>query len=345
VGKETVLRYRTPESRTEFMERMLERVHALPGVTYAGTTTQLPLTGAGSTLIYAVDGRVPPDIQRWPNAQIRWVTPEFFNALQIPVLTGRNFTSQDRTNSPPVVIVNEAFARREFQGESALGKRIFVGGGTNNKPNEIVGVVRNTQEVNLRETQRALIYVPYLQNPNNSIRLAVRTRGDPAALARTVREAVAALDKDMAIFNVRTMEEVADLSLAQTRFSTTLLGLFAIVALLIACVGVYGVMSYSVNQRTNEFGIRMALGAERRDVLRMVLRQAFMLSVVGAVVGIAGAFLMTRWLSDMLFQVQPADPITLGTVAIFLMAVAIAASLLPARRATRIDPMIALRYE
>jgi putative ABC transport system permease protein len=190
-----------------------------------------------------------------------------------------------------------------------------------------------------------LIYIPYLQFPQTSIRLAVRTQGEPALLANPLRQQIAALDKDIAIFNVRTMEEVAGLSLAQTRFATTLLGTFAMVALLIASVGVYGVMAYSVNQRTQEFGIRMALGAGRRDVLRMVLRQALLLSAIGAVAGAAGAFAMTRWLRDMLFQVDPADPLTLAAVALFLVIVAIGASIVPARRATRIDPMIALRYE
>ena len=337
-------RYNSPETRNAFVDRMIERVHGLPGVTHAGTTTTLPLTGAGSTLVYAVDGRVPADGQRWPNAQIRWVSPEFFDALEIPLLRGRKLTSQDRGPSPPVIIINDALARREFSGEEAIGKRLIVGG-EGNKPSEIVGIVRNTLEVDLRETQRALIYIPYFQSAGTGIRLAVKTKGDLNSLANPLRQEVAALDKDIAIFNVRTMQEVAGLSLSQTRFSTTLLGVFSIVALLIAAVGVYGVMSYAVNQRTNEFGIRMALGAERRDVLNMVLRQALLLSVIGAVVGLIAAFLMTRWLSDMLFQVQPADPLTLGSVALFLVTVAIVASLVPARRATRIDPMIALRYE
>jgi putative ABC transport system permease protein len=344
VGNETVVRFNTPESRNEFVDRLLERVHALPGVTHAGTTSHLPLTEGESTLIYAVDGRVPQTIQNWPNAQIRWVTPELFDALQIPFALGRKFTSQDRTPAPPVVIINEALAQRTFPGEEAIGKRLFVGG-PNNKPSEIVGIVRNTQEADLRETRRALIYIPYFQSPAANIRLAVRTRGDPAALANPLRQQIAAMDKDIAIYSVQTMEEIANLSLAQTRFATTLLGTFAMVALLIASVGVYGVIAYSVDQRTHEFGIRMALGAERRDVLKMVLRQALLLSAVGAVLGTVFAFAMTRWLGEMLFQVNPTDPVTLAAVALFLVIVAVAASLVPARRATLIDPMIALRYE
>jgi predicted permease len=335
--------FQTPESRNAFVELLLERVRALPGVTSAGISTRLPLTTGDTTLIYAIEGRVPQDIQNWPNAQIRWVTPEFFSTLQIPLARGRDFSPQDRTASPPVVIINEALARREFPAEEALGKRLQVGSG--GKPGEIVGIVRNTQEVDLRETPRALIYLPYLQNPNLSIRLAVKTQGNPAALANPLRREIAALDKDIAIFSVRTMEEVAGLSLAQTRFATTLLGTFALVALLIASVGVYGVMAYAVNQRTQEFGIRMALGAAGRDVLRMVLHQALLLSLLGAVLGTIGAFALTRWLQDMLFQVHPADPVTLGAAAVFLVLVAVAASLAPARRATRIDPMIALRHE
>src|SRR5262249_27961582 len=168
---------------------------------------------------------------------------------------------------------------------------------------------------------------------------------DSGTLGNSLRQEIARLDKDIALFNIRTMEEVAGLSMAQTRFATTLLGVFAIVALLIASVGVYGVMSYTVNQRTNEFGIRMALGAERRDVLRMVLRQAFQLSALAAVLGTAAALLMTNWLSAMLFERRPSDPANLIAVAVLLMIVAMAASLIPARRATRVDPMVALRYE
>jgi hypothetical protein len=184
----------------------VERVRTLPGVVRAGTTSQLPLTGAGSTLVYAIDGQVPQDVQRWSNAQIRSVTPEFFDTLEIPLLRGRKFTPQDRSPSPPVIIINEALARRSFPNEEALGKRLFVGG-PNNKPGEIVGIVGNTQEVDLRETQRALIYLPYLQNPNMNIRLAVKTEGDPAALTNRLRQEVSDLEKDIAIFNVRTMEE------------------------------------------------------------------------------------------------------------------------------------------
>ena len=332
-----------PQEIPPFLDRLLERVAALPGVTHAATTSQLPLTGPGATLIYAIDGRAPAAIQDWPNAQIRWVTPELFQTLQITLLQGREFTPQDGSTASPVVIINEALARRAFPGEEALGKRVIMA--PNAPPKEIVGIVRNTQEVNLSETQRALIYLPILQNPNPNIRLVVKARRDLAGLANPIRREVASLDKDLATFNIRTMEEVVGFSLAQTRFTSTLLGIFAVVALILAAVGIYGVMSYSVNQRTHEFGIRMALGAERRDVLNMVLRNALFLSALGAVVGTAGAFALTRLLAGMLFQVNPADPVTLGAVALFLIVVAIIASTIPAHRATKIDPMIALRYE
>jgi putative ABC transport system permease protein len=235
-------------------------------------------------------------------------------------------------------------ARRSFPGENAIGKRIVVGG-TNVPPAEIVGIVRNTQEVDLQETQRALIYLPVLQIPSPSIRLVVKSQTDPAALAGPIRREIAALDKDLATFNIRTMEEVVGLSVARTRFTTTLLGTFAAVALILASLGVYSVMAYQVSQRTKELGIRMALGAGRKDVLTMILRSAMFLSCGGAILGIVGSFALTRLLEDMLFQVNPADPIVLGAVTLLLLIVAIGASLVPARRATRIDPMIAIRYE
>jgi putative ABC transport system permease protein len=343
-GGETIAQYQTPESRSAFMDQLIERVQALPGVTHAGAGSRLPLTGGESTLIYAIDGRIPQDVQNWPNAQIRWVTPEFFETLQIPLARGRGFTAEDRTPAPRVIIVNEALARRAFPDEEAVGKRLFVGN-PNGPPWEIVGIVRDTQESDLRETRRGLIYLPYLHDPTTSIHLAVRTEGDAAGLANALRREISLLDRDIAVFDVRTMEEVVDLSLAQARFAATLLGAFAAVALGIAVVGVYGVMSHAVNQRRNEFGIRMALGAERGEVLRMVLRQAVVLAAVGAAAGTAGALVMTRRLSEMLFVVSPADPATLGGVALALVVVAIGASLVPAWRAVHVDPLEALRPE
>jgi predicted permease len=333
-----------PDSFPRFADQLLERVHSLPGVTSAASTTTLPLTGAGSTLIYGIEGKLPVTIPEWPNAQIRWVTPKLFETLGIALVQGRDFTSQDRNPAPRVVIINEALARRSFPGESAIGKRIVVGG-TNAPPAEIVGIVRNTLEVDLQETQRALIYLPVLQVPNPNIRLVVKSQTDLTALAGPIRREIAALDKDLATFNIRTMEEVVGLSVARTRFTTTLLGIFAGVAMILASVGVYSVMAYQVSQRTKELGIRMALGADRKDVLKMILRSAVLLSCGGAVLGIVGSFAVTRLLKDMLFQVNPADPVVLGAVTLLLVIVAIGASLVPARRATRIDPMIAIRYE
>jgi len=333
-----------PDSFPGFADRLLERVQSLPGVTSAASTTTLPLTGAGSTLIYGIEGKLPANIPEWPNAQIRWITPKLFETLGIAVVQGRDFTAQDRNPAPRVVIINEALARRSFPSENAIGKRIVVGG-TNNPPAEIVGIVRNTQEVDLQESQRALIYLPVLQVPSPNIRLVVKSQTDPASLAGPIRREISAIDKDIATFNIRSMDEVVGLSVARTRFTTTLLGIFAGVALILASVGVYSVMAYQVSQRTKELGIRMALGASRNDVLNMILRSAMFLSCGGAVLGMVGSFALTRLLADMLFQVNPADPIVLGAVTLLLVIVAVGASLVPARRATRIDPMIAIRYE
>jgi len=337
-------RYQTPDALAGFVDPLLERVQALPGVTSAASTSTLPLTGAGSTLIWAIDGRLPDNMPDWPNAQIRWVTPRLFETLQIALQEGRDFTAADRNPAPRVVVVNEAFARRAFPGESAIGKRIVVGG-PQAPPTEIVGVVRNTQEVDLQENQRALIYLPVLQSPNPAVRLVVKTSADAAALAGPIRAEIAALDKDLATFNVRTMDEVVGLSVARARFASSLLTVFASVALVLAAVGVYSVMAYFVSQRTKEVGIRMALGADKQAILKMVLRSAVLLSAVGAVLGIVGSFALTRVLRDMLFQVNPADPVVLAGVTLILLMVAMCASLIPARRATKVDPMIAIRYE
>lgn len=337
-------RYQTPEAVGGFVDRLLERVHALPGVTSAASTSTLPLTGAGSTLVWAIDGRLPENMPDWPNAQIRWVTPRLFETLEIALLEGRDFAAQDTNAAPRVVIVNDAFAQRAFPGESAIGKRIVVGG-RGAPPAEIVGIVRNTQEVDLQETQRALIYLPLLQFPNPAVRLVVKTSADPAALAGPIRTEIAAIDKDLATFNVRTMEEVVGLSVARARFASSLLGVFASVALILAAVGVYSVMAYFVSQRTKEVGIRMALGADKHAIRKMVLRSAVLLSAAGAILGIVGSFALTRVLRDMLFQVNPADPIALGGVTLLLLVVALCASLIPAHRATRVDPMTAIRYE
>jgi putative ABC transport system permease protein len=319
-------------------------------VTSAASTSTLPLTGAGSTLVWAIDGRLPENMPDWPNAQIRWVTPRLFETLQIALREGRDFTTEDRNRSDRwdpgarVVVVNDAFARRAFPGESAIGKRIVVGG-RNAPPTEIIGVVQNTQEVDLQETQRALIYLPVLQSPNPAVRLVVKTSADAAALAGPIRTEIAAIDKDLATFNVRTMDDVVGLSVARARFASNLLAVFATVALVLAAVGVYSVMAYFVSQRTKEVGIRMALGADKRAILKMVLRSAMLLGAVGAVLGIVGSLALTRVLRDMLFQVNPADPIVLSGVTLTLLVVAVCASLIPARRATRVDPMTAIRYE
>jgi len=344
-------RYQTPQAFTGFIDRLLERVHALPGVTSAASTSTLPLTGAGSTLVWAIEGRLPENMPEWPNAQIRWVTPRLFETLQIAVREGRDFTAQDRNPGTQtweagssVVVVNDAFARRAFPGESAIGKRIVVGG-RNAPATEIIGVVQNTQESDLQENQRALIYLPVLQAPNPAIRLVVKTAADAAALAGPIRTEIAAMDKELATFNVRTMDEVVGLSVARARFASSLLAVFASVALILAAVGVYSVMAYFVSQRTKEVGIRMALGADHPAILKMVLRSAILLSGVGAVLGIGGSFALTRVLRDMLFQVNPADPIVLSGVTLMLLVVALCASLIPAHRATKVDPMTAIRYE
>ncbi|HEX8073331.1 MAG TPA: ABC transporter permease [Pyrinomonadaceae bacterium] len=336
-------RYKENAQVVQFFEQLTARVAAQPGVEAVGTIDMLPMAGSGGTTTFIVDGRPLARAGVYPEANARTVDPGYFNALRIPVLRGRNFTAQDRAGAAGVCVVNETFARLFFPGEDAVGKTLRNPDGTN--PFQIVGVVGDIKHFGLDDEAEAYIYAPQLQLPSNGVALVVRSRADTAALTAMIRREVRALDPDQPVFDVKTMETRIAETTTPARLGSFLLTLFALVALTLAAVGIYGVMAYSVTQRTHELGVRMALGAQPRDVLRLVVGQAMLLVVGGLALGLVASFALMRWLASRLFQVSPADPTTFAAVTLLLAAVGLLACLVPARRATKVDPMIALRYE
>ncbi|HEX8283360.1 MAG TPA: ABC transporter permease [Pyrinomonadaceae bacterium] len=342
-------KYKDGAARVAFARQLLESVRALPGVRTASTTTTLPMSGNNQSGSFQIEGRQLAPGESSPHGD-RWMpSDDYFQTMGIPLLKGRYFDARDTADSPPVVIVSEALARKYWPGEDPVGKRITF----NRIPNtqdplwrEIVGVVGHVRNEGLEGESRGQYYVPYSQRPNSSeLFVVVRTDADPSSLAPSVRGAVAAVDRDLPVFRVTTMEKLVSESLSQRRFSLFLFGVFAALALALAVVGLYGVMSYAVAQRTHEIGLRMALGAQARDVLKMVVGQGMLLVAVGLALGLLGAFFLTWTMESLLFEVSAADPLTYAGIALLLGSVALLASYLPARRATKVDPMVALRYE
>jgi putative ABC transport system permease protein len=341
-------KYPEEAQQTAFFRQLLERLRAMPGVESAASIFPLPLSGSRFVLVISIEGRPAPPPNDVPTPDVASASPGYFQTAGIPMLAGRDFTFQDTETSQPVVIINQTMARRLWPGESPLGKRITFDDVTAPEPEwlTIVGVVGDVRNKDLGEEPGMQAYWPQLQTPISSAVLLVRTSGrEPASLAAALREAVAATDRDLPIDQVRTLEEVIASGLAQSRFKSVLLGLFAGLALVLAAVGVYGVISYSVAQRTHEIGIRMALGAHRGQVLRMVVRQGMGLVGAGVLAGLVLAWFAVRLLTDQVYGISPSDPATFALVPLVLLAVALLANYLPARRATRVDPLEALRYE
>jgi putative ABC transport system permease protein len=339
---------RYPESRhgTEFFRSTLERMSALPGVQSAAGISFLPMAGLGiGTSFYRLDQPKPPDGQL-PNTQVRPVTPAFFKTMGIPQLAGRDFTEGDGSDAPLVAVVSEGLVRRYLSGEDPLGKRLQVSIGSPGGMNlEIVGVVGDVKFSSLDTDTRVAVYIPLPQLSIGLMTYVVRTTLDPLALAPSVESAVHAVDPELPVADVRTMTDVVDATLARPRTVSVLLTVFAVIALLLAGVGVYGVMAYSVSQRTQEIGVRMALGATTQSVFRLVLSQALRLVAIGVVAGLLAAGALTRLLETLLFQTEALDPLTFVVTAMVLVAVATFASYVPARRGTRIVPTEALRAE
>jgi putative ABC transport system permease protein len=338
-------KYPTDQQRRDFFRQATERLAELPGAKSAGAVLTLPLGGdtfsVGRSLIR--EGR-PATPGEAVNAAFYLATPDYFRTLEIPVTAGRAFNDRDTDQAPPVIIVNETLARLHFAGENPVGKRIRLVA-DEKFMREIVGVVGDTRP-SLEAPAGAQMYIPYAQDATwNSMTLVVRTGGDPASLAAAARGVVQSLDKTLPVYNVKTMNEVFAASIARRRSSMLLISAFALVALLLALVGIYGVTAYHVTQRTHEIGVRMALGAQRRDVLGLILGQSLRLTLGGLAVGLVCALALTRLMSGLLYGVKPNDPVTFAAGAALLAAVATLACYVPARRATKVDPMIALRYE
>ena len=328
----------------EFFRQLKERLEAAPGAQAVGASVNLPLNASGYMIGRGfIPEGLPLTVDENRDAMFSTITGDYFRALQIPLLAGRTFELRDNVDGPKVVIINETIAKRHFGSPAeAIGKRLSIWH-DEKFMREIVGVVGDTKTGSLTAEGGMQIYVPHAQDSQwNSMGLVIRTAGNPAAFATTLRREVQALDKDQPIYNVRTMDDVVMNSLGTRRVSMQLFGVFGIAALLLAAIGIYGVMAYTVTQRTQEIGIRMALGAQRSDVLGLVVRQGMTLAAIGVVAGLAGAFSLTRVLASLLFNVRPDDPTTYLAISFLLTVVAFLACYLPARRAAKLDPVIAL---
>jgi len=334
-------KYNGPGRVAAFTGPMLEKVAALPGVKAVGTTTQLPMRGANDTY-FKIEGRPFPDPSQQVTALNPVVSQNYLNAMGIQLLKGRQFTEQETRDPAKTVIINETFAKTYFSDEDPLGKRLIIDLG---EPTtcEIIGVSQDIKQFSLQFDPSPTMYLPSINV--GLLNLVVRTEGDPLAMTAGVREAVQSIDKDLPLANVRSMEDILAGSISEPRFRTLLLSVFAALALALAGVGIYGVMSYSVSRRTHEIGIRMALGARPADTIRLVVGQGMMLAVIGVGIGLCGAFALTRLLSTLLYGISATDPFTFGGIAALLTSVAALACYIPARRATRVDPMQALRCE
>jgi putative ABC transport system permease protein len=335
-----------PEQTGAFFRQLTERLKALPGVVNASVTWQLPLSGASAMAGLQIEGQ-PEEPGTQPMGIIHTAGPDYFRTMGIPVVQGHEFTEHDDMTSTPVLIINETLAKRYFPGGDAIGKHITPGFSTTgeNVPREIVGVVGDVKHRELRGEAVPEFYFAQAQMPPPITTVVVRTAGDPRALAGAVRQEIQSADKNAPVYSVRMAEEYLSLSVAPTRFNMTLLVAFAAVALLMTAVGLYGVISFSVSQSTHEIGVRMALGAQGHDVLRMVVWQGMSLTLVGVLVGLATSLSLTRVMASLLYDISATDPLTYVGVSVLLTLVALLACLVPARRATKVDPMIALRYE
>jgi putative ABC transport system permease protein len=309
----------------------------------------LPFSGVGGSRTFHIEGREPKRPEDQAEEQLRIVTSGYFETMRIPVVKGREFTDHDGTSAPHVAVVNEALARKHWPNDSPIGKRVSF---SRDEPlwYEIVGIVGNIKHRGLDAADRPELYVPYRQPlfANWTVRpmyIVVRTAADPLGAVATVRREIARIDRDQPIADVRTMEERIGRSLAGRRFNMVLLASFASLALTLAAIGIYGIAAYSVTERTHEIGVRLALGAQRRDVMTMILAQGMAMTAIGTAIGVASALLLARVMSSLLFGVSAADPVTFAAIPVLLAAVAFVACYVPARRATRVDPLVALRAE
>jgi len=335
------------DQQDRFYQELLRRLRALPGVTTVGAALPLPLSDDDWTISFdLVDHPLPESEQ--PSAGFYIAAPGLFEAMQIPLLRGRFFDDREQRNGLQTMIINQAFAQKFFPNQDPVGRHIKIGAGdgkSRTKDREVVGVVGNVRTGTLTRSPRAAYYVPLSQMIWSPPSLVIRTTGDPLGSVEDVRKTLAGMDREAPLFNIRSMEDLLALDIGEARFQTLLLGIFAAIALLLTAVGLYGVMAYSVAQRTREIGIRLALGASHRDVLSMVLQRGAILTGAGLTAGIIGALCLTTFMEKMLFETRPFDALTIVAVSMLLAFIALMASYVPARRATKVDPLVTLRYE
>jgi putative ABC transport system permease protein len=338
-------RYPKSSQVLAFYREALERIKACPGVESAAFSNTLPPSSTETDGGFYVEGHEPSDLNQAPDTNYDPISPEYFQTMKTPLIAGRYFTEQDSNAKSVVAIISETMAREFFGGPNAVGKRMkaLAFGGKNWW--EVVGVVGDERFFGWESELPLITYVPHSVFPETDMAFVVRTKIDPMSVSSSLRQAIWSIDKDLPFTEVRTMDQRLTQSFSERRFHMILLGVFAGLALILSVVGIYGVMSYSVTQRTHEIGIRVAMGAEQRDVLKLVLRRGLVLTVTGAGAGLAGAFALTRFLASMLYGVRPYDPATFAAVTFVLATIALVACYLPARRATKVDPMVALRYE
>lgn len=341
------LKYPDRARRAAFYSEVLRRVESLPGVKAAGVTNWIPLVFQGDSIGISVEGKPDPNLSQRPNAATRVINSHYFSAMGMNLLKGRNFEGRDNATSSAVAVISETMARRFWPNEDPIGKRFTPGDASRDDQwIQVIGVVNDVRQFQLTAEPRPQMYLTYEQVGFFAPRfLVVRTDVEPSSLAGAVRQAVWEIDKDQPVSNIQTMEEVVSESIARQRFSMLLLAIFAGVALVLAAVGIYGVMSYSVAQRTHEIGIRMALGAQTGTVLKLAVGHGLKLLLAGIVIGLVAASLLTRLMSTLLFGVTPTDPLTFTAISLILLAVGLLASYIPARRATKVDPVIALRFQ
>jgi predicted permease len=347
-------KYRWDRAQISFANRVLERIRGLPAVESAALAFGRPLSEIAMRITFERSDRPPstPDTRRV--ADVRSVTPEYFSTFGIPLRAGRALRETDLPNAPPVVLVSESFAKEYYPNENPIGKHIVIGWSRQRSANkadtvsaggEIVGVVGDVKAFGPSAKPIATAYLPYVQAPLEDVSIVVRSTASPALIINGARAAVKEVDPDVPIFDMKTMNEALSENVAQPRFYAILLGSFAGIALIIAALGIYGVISYAVSQRTRELGIRIALGAQRDRVVRLVIGQGLTLTLVGIAIGVVGAYALTRLIASLLFGVAAADPVTFAAVAAVFVFVALLASYLPARRAAAVDPIIAMRAE
>jgi putative ABC transport system permease protein len=337
-------KYQNNEQMVNIQSRMIERFEAIPGVQGAGTVGSMPLAGGNTTRFY-VDGKPQPAPGEDTEANLRIISTNYFQTVGIPLLQGRYFNDNDNENSANVVVINKTLAEQVLPGEDAVGRRILFG--STSQPAEIIGVVADEKVNGLDAKQTGVVYEPFRRFPSTFSVFVVRTTSDPKPLSNAIREEIRQLDPEASVFAVRTMEEVIDNAPSTfiRRYPAFLTGIFAVVALILASIGIYGVISYSVTQQTREIGIRLALGAQSLDVLKLVIGQGIKLALLGVGIGLVAAFALTRWMESLLFGVSPTDIPIFAAISLLLTTVALLACYLPARRAMKVDPMMALRYE